>query len=230
MNETNKYLLLENRDPVIFASNEVYEFIEIEINNNIQEEKKCEASQQTYSYETKDIGKNVIEDIGKKKSLKRILALMKDKLLDAFTDEIKAAKYFSIIVDFTPDISQQKLKQAQGIRSTFPNIIILLGIYLRILLSNISLEKFFIKTNKNYLRSTKSLNKKVYILCEILDMFKTVDISKVGWDDHKNRIKIENCCILHNITNEKDLEFLAPPDDEYSEMEDHVIENDLYRE
>ncbi|KYN16066.1 hypothetical protein ALC57_11675 [Trachymyrmex cornetzi] len=49
IHETSKHLLLKNRDPgysFISASSEVHEFIEIDINSNIQEEMKCEASQQ----------------------------------------------------------------------------------------------------------------------------------------------------------------------------------------
>jgi len=44
---------------------------------------------------------------------------------------------------------------------------------------------------------------------------------------------IHACCVLHNMVNERDLEFLEPPlDDEYPDMEaqDHVIEHELYRE
>ena len=50
----------------------------------------------------------------------------------------------------------QKLKQTQCVRSTFPNIITLLEIYLTIPLSNASAERSFsiLKRIKNYLRST----------------------------------------------------------------------------
>jgi len=42
---------------------------------------------------------------------------------------------------------------------------------------------------------------------------------------------IHACCVLHNMANERDLEFLEPPlDDEYPDMEAHVIEHELYRE
>jgi len=44
---------------------------------------------------------------------------------------------------------------------------------------------------------------------------------------------IHACCVLHNMANERDLEFLEPPMiDEYPDMEeqDYVIENELYRE
>lgn len=65
--------------------------------------------------------------------------------------------HFQILCNNTnSETVYQKLEQAQSVRSTFPNIITLLEIYLTISLSNASAERSFstLKRIKNYLRST----------------------------------------------------------------------------